>query len=134
MRFRQFFCAAVILQFGILAAVLPGPAAAEQLSAKEKAWFDTFQRGTVYARGWQDITEAILAKAPAAIKSDLERNLNDLGARIGREWSRNNDIRRIDNAMLRQWGDMLEQAAEREPERIPQVVAKLNQKVVALLD
>lgn len=132
MRFRHIFCAAIVLQFGLLATA-PGQAA-EQLSAQERAWFETFQRGTLYAKGWQDITAAILAKAPAEIKNDLERNLNDLGAKIGREWSRNNEIRKIDNTMLRQWGDMLEQAAEREPERIPQVVAKLNQKVVALLD
>jgi len=132
MRFRQFFYAAVVLHLVLLAA--PPTQANERLSAQEKAWFETFQRGTLYARGWQDITAAILAKAPAEIKNDLERNLNCLGAKIGREWSRNNNIRRIDNAMLRQWGKMLEQAAEREPEHIPQVVARLNQKVVALLD
>lgn len=135
MRFRQFFYAAVaVLQFGVLAASSPCHAATEQLSAQERAWFETFQRGTLYARGWQDITATILARAPAEIKCDLERNLHDLGIRIGREWSRNNEIRRIDNAMLRQWGSLLEQTAEREPERIPQVVATLNQKVVALLD
>lgn len=131
MRFRHIFCAAMMLQFALLTAA---PVQAEQLSAQERAWFERFQRGTLYARGWQDITATILAKAPAEIQSDLERNLNDLGAKIGREWSRNNEIRKIDNAMLRQWGRMLEQAAEREPERIPQVVDRLNQKVVALLD
>lgn len=129
MRLRHIFCVAV---FGLLAAA--PVQAAQQLSAKEKAWFDTFQRGTLYARGWQDITEELVAKAPAEIQSDLQQRLEDLGMKIGREWSKNNEIRKIDSAMLRQWGDMLRQAAERQPERIPQVVSKLDQKVVALLD
>jgi hypothetical protein len=132
MRFRHIFCAAIAVQFGLLAA-LPGQAA-EQLSAREKAWFDTFQKGTLYARGWRDISSELVAKAPAEIKSDLQQRLETLGLKIGREWSKSNDIRKIDSSMLRQWGDMLQQAAERQPEHIPQVVAKLDQKVVALLD
>jgi hypothetical protein len=129
MRLRHIFCAAA---FSLLAAA-PG-LAAEQLSAKEKAWFDTFQRGTLYAKGWRDITEELVAKAPAEFQSDLQRRLDELGMKIGREWSRSNDVRKIDSAMLRQWGDMLRQAAEAQPERIPQVVSRLDQKVVALLD
>lgn len=129
MRFRHIFCAAI---FALLAAV-PGQAA-EQLSAKEKAWFETFQKGTLYARGWQDITAELVARAPAAIKCELRQRLEDLGMKIGREWSKNNDIRKIDSAMLRQWGDMLQRAAEQQPEHIPQVVAKLDKKVLSLLD
>lgn len=132
MRLRHIFCAAIIFQVGLFLAV-PGQAA-EQLSEKERAWFETFQRGTLYAKGWRDITEELVAKAPAEIKCELQRRLDDLGMKIGREWSKNNDIRKIDSAMLRQWGDMLQRAAEQQPDCIPQVVAKLDQKVVALLD
>jgi hypothetical protein len=139
MRVNYIFYAVALVQLGMLS-VLPPQAAGgqwqgrEQLSAQERAWFDTFQRGTLYARGWKDITSTILAKAPVELKSDLQKNLEELGAKIGREWSKSNDIRKIDSEMLRQWGNMLERTAECEPAKIPQVVATLNQKVVALLD
>lgn len=139
MRIRHLFYAVAFVQIGVLS-ILPPQAhgrqhqAEEQLSAQERAWFETFQKGTLYARGWRDITTEVLAKAPAEIKSDLERRMEALGTKIGREWSKNNDIRKINSEMLRQWGCLLEQTAEREPEKIPQVVENLNRKVVSLLD
>jgi hypothetical protein len=129
---RHIFYAAAILQIGIFS-VLPAQAG-EQFSAQERAWFETFQKGTIYARGWREITSELVAKAPMEIKCDLQKRLERLGTRIGREWSKNNQIRKIDNAMLRQWGDMLEQTAEQAPDKIPQVVENLNLKVLALLD
>ncbi|WP_417909211.1 hypothetical protein [Candidatus Electronema sp. PJ] len=132
MHVRQIFYAAVVFQLGLLSA-LPTQAT-EQLSTQERAWFETFQKGTLYACGWQDITAKLLAKAPVDIKCDLQKRLEALGAKIGREWSRNNDIRKIDNTMLRQWGKLLQQTAEQEPDKIPQAVEKLNQKVEDLLN
>lgn len=110
------------------------PKACEQLSAREQKWFETFQKGTFYARGWREITAELLAKAPVETKDDLKHRLEELGQKIGREWSKNNDIRKIDNTMLRHWGDQLQQVAKREPTKIVQVVASLNQKVCTILD
>lgn len=108
--------------------------ACEQLSAREQKWFETFQQGTFYARGWREITAELLAKAPVETKDDLKHRLEELGQRIGREWSKNNDIRKIDNTMLQHWGDQLQQVANQEPTKIVQVVASLNQKVCTILD
>ncbi|WP_417914435.1 hypothetical protein [Candidatus Electronema sp. JM] len=129
MRVRHIFYAVAVLQLGIFSTV-----SAESLSPKEQAWFETFQKGTIYAKGWREITAELVAKAPAEIKCDLRQRLDALGAKIGREWSKNNTIRKIDSAMLRQWGDMLEEAAEREPEKISQAVDNLDRKVLALLN
>ena len=108
--------------------------ACEQLSAREQKWFETFQKGTFYARGWRDITAELLAKAPAETKDSLKKSLEELGKKIGREWSKNNNIRKIDNEMLQRWGGQLQEVAEQEPTRIVQVVASLNQKVHTILD
>ncbi len=129
MRVRHIFYAVAVLQLGIFSTV-----SAESLSPKEQAWFETFQKGTIYAKGWREITAELVAKAPAEIKCDLRQRLDALGAKIGREWSKNNTIRKIDSSMLRQWGDMLEEAAEREPEKISQAVDNLDRKVLALLN
>lgn len=125
--------------FAAVSLTLPLAAAGQQsadpakLSAQEKAWFETFQRGTFFAPGWREITARLLEKTPPNLQDEMKKALDLLGNRIGCEWSRNNEIRRIDNKMIAQWGSMLRQAAEQEPYRIPQVVAHLNRKVVALL-
>lgn len=141
MKVENIFRAAVVIHC-VLFSLSPTLAASgqmqsgsrEQLSAQEQKWFETFQKGTFYARGWKDITAELLAKAPSDIKNDLQKRLEDLGFKIGREWSKNNEIRKIDNAMLKQWGSQLQQTAEQEPARIVQVVASLNRKVTTLLD
>lgn len=139
MHMKDIFYAAAVLLFLFMPppqvsggqSPVPDPA---KLSAEEKEWFETFQRGTFFAPGWREITAALLAKAPYEFKSGLRQTLDLLGNRIGCEWSRDNDIRRIDSDMIAQWGDMLRQAAAGEPEQIPQVVANLNRQVLTLLD
>ncbi len=141
MLFENIFRGVLVLQC-ILLLILPSLALggqmqienSQQLSAREQKWFETFQKGTFYARGWRDITAELLAKAPSDMKDDLKKRLDDLGRKIGREWSKNNAVRKIDNEMLQQWGCQLQQAVEQEPTKIVQVVASLNQNVLTLLD
>lgn len=105
-----------------------------ELSGEEKEWFQAFQEGTFYARGWKDITAQILEKAPLEVRDELQHTLEALGMKIGCEWSKSNEMRKIDNDMLEQWGSLLEQTAEQEPHLIPQVVASIKQKVIRLLE
>lgn len=135
---KRLFClfAAAALNTPFAAAgqriVAPAPDPA-RLTAEEKAWFETFQRGTFFAPGWREITARLIEKTPQTLKEKIKQELDALGNRIGCEWSRDNDIRKIDNTMIAKWGNMLRQA-EKEPEKIPQVVASLNRRVLALLD
>ena len=105
----------------------------EKLSEEEKEWFETFQEGTFYTRGWKDITAQILEKSPQIVREELHQALESLGKRIGCEWSKNNATRRISTEMLKQWGDFLEQTAEDKPDMISQAIAHINQKVTSLL-
>jgi hypothetical protein len=105
----------------------------EKLSPEEKEWYTTFQEGTFYVQGWKEVTEEILAKIPHEnLKSELHQSLKFLGAKIGCEWSRSNDTRRINNDMLSHWGGLLKKTAADDPSELPQMITDLRRKVVAL--
>ena len=111
---------------------LPDP---EQLSEDEKEWFSTFQEGTFYVQGWKEITSAILKKIQQKNKKEeLQQSLNYLGILIGCEWSKSNDIRKINTDMLEQWGSELQKTAEKKPEELPVVIADIRQKVFELVE
>ncbi len=105
----------------------------QQLSPEEKEWYTTFHEGTFCIQGWKEISAEVLEKVPHKnVKGKLYQSLQSLGVRIGREWSKDNDIRKIDNEMLSQWGDLLKRTAEQDPSELPQLIAELQKKVVAL--
>ncbi|MCW5201387.1 hypothetical protein VU11_01895 [Desulfobulbus sp. US2] len=111
---------------------LPDP---EELSEDEKEWFTTFQEGTFYVQGWKEITTGILEKIQQERKKEeIQRSLNHLGIRIGCEWSKKNDVRKIDTDMLEQWGSELQKAAEDNPNKLPIVIANIQQKVFELVE
>ena len=111
---------------------LPDP---EKLSKEEQEWFTTFQEGTFYVQGWKGITTEILDKIKHKNKKKvLRRSLDLLGIRIGCEWSKNNDIRKIDTDMLERWGAELQKTAEEKPDELPILIADIQQKVFELVE
>ncbi len=111
---------------------LPDP---EKLSKEEQEWFTTFQEGTFYVQGWQEITTEILARfSKESDKKTLRRSLNLLGIRIGCEWSKSNDVRKIDTDMLEKWGARLQKTAEERPDELPMLIADIQQKVFELVE
>ncbi len=105
-----------------------------QLSAEERKWFRIFQEGNFLAEGWQAITEKILASTPEAERAERRRALQQLGYKIGLEWSKSNDIRKIDTRMLREWGGKLKKVAKNNPEQIPELIASISQELDRILD
>ncbi|MBF0201643.1 MAG: hypothetical protein HQK66_10090 [Desulfamplus sp.] len=75
--------------------------------AKENEWYKKFQEGTFVIKGWKARTNEILKKIPYDEREDLKGKLELLGDKIGREWARDNSVRRIDNTMLQTWGNDL---------------------------
>jgi len=65
---------------------------------EEKQWLKKFYEGTFLAKGWNGRSKELLSGIPAdqegAVRSDLEK----LGDKIGREWSKDNSIRKIDTS------------------------------------
>lgn len=99
------------------------------LTAEEKAWFVKFQEGNFLVDGWQDISAYILAQTPESQRTSQRELLKELGEKIGLEWCKGNDVRKVDNSMLREWGRVLKKTASDNPELLSQVLASINSKV-----
>jgi hypothetical protein len=106
----------------------------DKLSPEEKEWFAKFQEGTFYAQGWKEITADIIAKTPEELQEEQRLALEALGTKIGCEWSKDNDIRKIDTDMLQLWGNQLQQTVIKNPHQVSQVIAEIDQRVAMLLN
>ena len=137
------FC--LCLPAGILSAAVTQDSAVSSLQAncgsspsgltvEEQKWYKTFQEGTFLIEGWKDITKAILANTPAKLREHQRCRLEQLGQKIGMEWSRENAVRRVDNSMLQQWGKALKKAAKKNPKQLPEVIASIDQQLDNLLN
>ncbi|HHD63975.1 MAG TPA: hypothetical protein ENK96_06350 [Desulfobulbaceae bacterium] len=104
------------------------------LTAEEMKWYKTFQEGTFLIEGWKDITKNILAHTPEKLREHQQCRLEQLGRKIGMEWSRENAVRRVDNNMLQQWGKELKKAAKKNPKQLPEVIASIDQQLDNLLN
>ncbi len=59
---------------------------------------------------WEDTMTRTLAKVSDKERSVLRNRLFVLGRRVGHEWARDNDVRKIDTGDLKRWGASLKSA------------------------
>lgn len=102
-------------------------------SKEEEEWFKKFQEGTFLVKGWKSRIKETLKPFSSPEKEKLQQQLEKLGERIGREWSKNNAIRRIDTTMLQKWGDTLLAAKDRGSNVLVSEIERLNSEVDKLL-
>ena len=150
MKIKNIICTFTALQICFLL-IMPFQAAGEQtlyenneqqvtvisvdkLSPEEKEWFAKFLEGSLFVQGWKGITADILAKTPEDLQEEQRLALETLGTKIGCEWSKDNDTRKIDTDMLKQWGKQLKQTVTDNPHQVSQVIAEINQRVAMLLN
>lgn len=122
------------------AALMGGSAASRHydipanLSAEEKSWFKVFQEGNLLVNGWQKISTEILAKTPAEQRQTQKIALENLGKKIGMEWCRPNEIRKVNTSMLQEWGSLLQKTARQNPKQLARAIAFIDQELDAVLD
>ena len=104
------------------------------LSESEMKWFVTFLEGTFYTDGWQEISNDILVKISPDERKDKQYVLTRIGNKIGREWCKDNDVRKINTAMLKKWGAKLRSTAKNEPHLLADVLDNINGEIDSLLD
>lgn len=104
------------------------------LSERERDWFLTFIKGNILAEGWGRITDNLLRHVTEEEQRQQRLLLIRLGTKIGREWCRDNHIRRIDNSMLREWGSQLKNTAKNEPQRLAELIRDIDCEVDSLLN
>jgi hypothetical protein len=103
-------------------------------SATHRAWYVRFWTGSCRevrslclsgAPYWGEIMQRLLAHVPADRREQVRARLIVLGQRIGYEWAKDNDIRRIDDGDIQRWSaDLKRNIAHPEP-----AIARLEQKV-----
>lgn len=109
------------------------PKTVEQLDEEAKEWFSTFQEGGILFDGWKEISDKVINNVPENEKVHTKLQMLALGVRMGCEWSKENDIRRISTKMLKSWGSEIREAVKKRPTEIPQVIKKIEGEVDSLL-
>jgi len=99
----------------------------------EEEWFRKFYDGTFLVQGWKSRMKQILEGLPPGDREEMRGLLTALGEKIGREWARENKIRRIDTEMLQQWGQELMSAKRKGPRQLARQIHELAQEVKQLL-
>ena len=102
-------------------------------SKEEEDWFKKFQEGTLLAKGWKSRIKDILKPFRSPEKDSLHQQLEILGERIGREWSKDNSIRKIDTKMLQNWGESLVAAKDSGANSLIDEIQRVSSKVDKLL-
>ena len=99
----------------------------------EEEWFRKFYEGTFLIKGWRTRMKELLQPFSPAEKEKLQGLLDNLGERIGREWARDNRVRRVDTPLLQKWGQDLTKAKREGPEILAEAIRTLNTEVDDLL-
>ena len=105
----------------------------QQLSEEELHWYNKFQHGLMFFDGWKDISKDILANLSYEEKNRVKPLLDSMGLRIGTEWSKANDVRKIDTDQLRNWGKRLKNAQHQGSEYLKETVFLISTEVEAIL-
>jgi len=104
------------------------------MSEDERDWFITFQKGTFFCDGWEEISEDILMNTHVQEREQQQGRLDKLGYKIGREWSKGNDDRKIHTSMLRKWGHDLKKTAANTPDLLDETLQRIDQEVDELIN
>lgn len=102
-------------------------------SRHEQDWLKKFYNGTFLAKGWNAQMRDLLQDFEGKERDAANDLLCDLGEKIGREWSKDNAVRRIDTAKLQQWGASLTSARKKGPDALIEEIRALGQTVDEML-
>jgi hypothetical protein len=95
----------------------------------EREWYRKFQEGTFLIKGWQSRKKEILQAIPEAEKEVVDKLLGRLGEKIGKEWAKDRNVRRIDTLTLQQWGERLRKSQKKGSDVLVAEIRKLETKV-----
>ena len=104
------------------------------MTEEERKWFTTFLNGNFFADGWEEISVEILENTTVHEREQQQAHLHKLGFKIGSEWSKPNDIRKISTDDLRHWGKQLKDTAENSPHLLSEVLHRINSEVDNLIN
>ncbi len=95
----------------------------------QQEWYKKFYEGTFLVKGWKARMNEILAGLPPEDKGEMGEQLENFGKKIGMEWSKPNDVRKINTSQLQQWGKDLQNAKQKGPKALADRIEQLDQEV-----
>lgn len=95
----------------------------------EDEWYRKFQNGTLLIKGWKARIKEILKEMPEDRQDALRVELEQLGEKIGREWAKDDKIRKIDTLQLQRWGNELKAAKRQGPEALEVKLREIGEDV-----
>jgi hypothetical protein len=99
----------------------------------EEEWFRKFYEGTFLIKGWKSRMKEVLQPFSPAERDKMRSQLFNLGEKIGREWARDNKVRRVDTPLLQKWGQDLLNAKKKGPDVLAETIRILDAEVDHLL-
>ncbi len=100
---------------------------------KEKEWFRKFNNGTLLVKGWKARMKELLGDIPDQDKESMGVLLAELGEKIGWEWAKDNQVRRVDTVMLQQWGESLKAAKRSGSDELAREIRKIDAELDEIL-
>ena len=104
------------------------------MTDEEKEWFVTFLEGNFFTDGWEQIATDILTSTEVQERGEQQARLHELGFKIGSEWCKGNDTRKIHTDNLRKWGEELKDTAEEAPHLLTEVIQRIDSEVNKLIN
>lgn len=95
----------------------------------QQEWYKKFYEGTFLVKGWKSRMKDVLKGLSPEDRGEMGELLETLGKKIGMEWARDNDVRKIDTAQLQRWGKELQNASQKGSEALADRVQQLNGEV-----
>jgi hypothetical protein len=103
------------------------------ISKQEQNWLKKFYEGTFLVKGWDAQVTDLLQDFEGEERDAIEDLLGNLGRKIGREWSKDNAVRRIDTAKLQQWGANLKSARKNGTDALTEEIRTIDQAADEIL-
>ena len=99
------------------------------VNKNQQEWYKKFYEGTFLVKGWKSRMNEVLKGLSPEDKGEMGQRLETLGKKIGMEWAKDNDVRRIDTAQLQRWGNDLQNASQKGGEALADQIQQLNGEV-----
>ena len=78
-----------------------------QSKDKYLLWVTRFYTGTALAPGWLDLTRQVLERVGPDERDHVRERLFHMGGKIGSEWAKHDDVRRLNTRNAAVWRDAL---------------------------
>lgn len=94
-------------------------------------WITRFYEGNALTPGWLGLTEQLLERLDESQHAEVSERMYQLGARIGREWAKDNEVRLLNTRNAAVWRDALRESAVRGD--IHEYITQVENDVTAIM-